>query len=849
MKKNVWIHLGLIIAMFAVACIYFSPALDGKVVYQGDTQKFEAMVKETKDYHAKTGEYALWNSRLFGGMPIYQVGGNPPMKGIINPIRRVVNLEFMGRGRDVGVLFLYLIGFYVALLVLGCSPWLSLFGALAFGLGSYNIIIVEAGHISKAWAMAMMAPILAGMVLCLRKSRVRSAECGDKAAAPGKLQTPNSELRTKQKDWLWGGLLFTLALALQLNFNHIQITFYTLIAALLLGVVHFVYSLVEKRFPKFIMGIAVLLVGAALAFGCNARSLVVSQQYAKQTMRGGNAITVTPEDLYHDGEPTSIGGKKSGLDIDYAFSWSYGIGETYTLLVPGAMGGGSSEPVSESSASYSNFHQKNMPLYWGNQPFTSGPVYFGAIVIFLFIMGLVLVKGPERWWLLAATLLAIVMSWGRNFMGFNEWLFNNLPLYNKFRTPSMSLVLANVCMVLLGVLGLRELFSADVDLRRKRLALYISGGATAAMLLIGLVVSGSLPFTGAVDEQMAPQYGAQWQQIQNIFIQDRKALFTSDSWRSLLFVALAFGALWFYLWQTSKTSRTSKTRLPVIISLALIVLTVIDLWGVDRRYLDESKFVSEQQFKLRPDEWDATIDQYALQFGDEDYRVFNLATNTFNDSKPAAFHRQVGGYSAVKMRRYQDIIDFYLARHINMRVLNMLNARYFVLGNGQVQRNPEALGNAWFVGEVKQVANSNEEILALNNFNPATTAIVDTSLFHAVTSLASDTSATITMEHQKPYNPDHLKYTTHSATDQLAVFSEIYYEPDWRAYIDGKPAEYIRANYILRAMVIPAGDHVIEFRDEAPLFHRMNTVTILASVLLVLLAGGAIVLVYRKKKQ
>ena len=827
MKKKIWIHLVLIVAMFGVACIYFSPALDGKVVYQGDTQKFEAMVKETRDYHEKTGDYALWNSSLFGGMPIYQVGYNPPMKSVIHPIRRVVNLEFIGLGRSVGVLFLYLVGFYVALLVLGCSPWVSLLGALAFGLGSYNIIIVEAGHISKAWAMAMMAPILAGMVLCMRRS---------------------VEGRDKKKDWLWGGLLFTIALALQLNFNHIQITFYTLIAAVLLGLVHLVYALVEKRFPRFVLGVGILIVGAGLAFACNARALMVSQQYAKQTMRGGNAITVTPEDLYHDGEPSSIGGKKSGLDIDYAFSWSYGVGETYTLLVPGAMGGGSSEPVGENSASYRTFHQKNMPLYWGNQPFTSGPVYFGAIVVFLFIMGLVLVKGPERWWLLAATLLAIVMSWGRNFMGFNEWLFNHLPLYNKFRTPSMSLVLANVCMVMLGMLGLREMFSSGVDVKRKKLALYIGGGVTAAMLLVGLVVSGSLPFAGAVDEQMAPQYGAQWQQIQDVFIQDRKALFSSDSWRSLLFVALAFVALWLYVRLSGRNSQSNRNTLTIVVALLLAVLTVIDLWGVDRRYLNESNFVSEQQFKLRPDEWDATIDQYALQFGDEDYRVFNLATNTFNDSKPAAFHRQVGGYSAVKMRRYQDIIDFYLSRHINMQVLNMLNTRYIVLNNGQVQRNPQALGNAWFVSELMPVDDANAEILAINNFNPATTAIVNSSEFPTASAVSGAAGDTIVMDHQHPYNPDKLRYNTHASSDRLAVFSEIYYEPDWRMYIDGKPAEYIRANYILRAAVIPAGDHVVEFRDEAPLFHRMNTVTILGSIVLVLLTAGGIFIVYRKKK-
>lgn len=822
----------MVMVALTVSLACFAPALSGKAIYQGDTQKYEAMVKETKDYQKKTGVYVHWNSAMFSGMPAYQVGGNPPVKSVFTPLQNVGTLKFLGLERNAGVLFFYLIGFYVALVALGCSPWLSLLGALAFGLGSYNIIIVEAGHITKAWSLAMTAPILAGMVLCLRERRTKN----------GERRTENG----KWRDWLWGGLLFTLALGLQLICNHIQITYYTVIGAVALGVVYAIYAIVQRRFPQFLAGVGVLVAGAALAFACNARTLMVSQEYAKQTMRGGNSITVTPEDLYHDGEPASIGGKKNGLDIDYAFSWSYGVGETYTLLVPGAMGGGSGEPVSKESASYKNFRQEQAPLYWGEQPFTSGPVYFGAIVVFLFLLGVLLVKGPQRWWLVAGTLVAIVMSWGHNLMPVNEWLFNHLPLYNKFRTPSMSLVLANVTMVLLGMLGLRELFDKEVPRRRKEVALYISGGVTAVVLLAGLVVSGSLPFTGASDRQMASQYGNQWPLIQSIFIEDRKALFRSDTWRSLLFVVLAFAVLCLYLRMEGKKGRGA---LPAVMSIVLAVLVVVDLWGVDRRYLNEKNYVSQQQLKLRPDPWDATIDQYAMQYGDNDYRVLNLATNTFNDSKPAAFHHQVGGYSAVKMRRYQDIIDFYLSRHINMQVLNMLNARYFVLQGGEVQRNPEALGNCWFVQDIQWVDDANGEILALNDFNPATTAVVDQSLMGEVMNGFApryDSTASIVMMMEKPYNPDCLKYTSHSTTDQLAVFSEIYYEPDWRAYIDGKRAEYIRANYILRAIIVPAGDHVIEFRNEAPLFHRMDRVTVIGSVVLVLLAAGAIVLYYRK---
>ena len=821
-SNKIWIHLGLVAAMLAVSFIYFSPILGGKALPQGDIIKADAMAKETRDYHQKTGDYALWNSAMFGGMPIYQVGGNPPVKSIFTPIKNIATLQPMGLERNAGVLFFYLVGFYVALIVLGCSPWVALLGALAFGLGSYNIIIIEAGHITKAWAMAMIAPILAGMALCLHR-------------------------RDKRTDWLWGGLLFTTALSLQLLCNHIQITHYTIIAALLLGVAHLIYAIKDRRLPQFGIAVGILLVGCAIAFACNSRNLMVSQQYAKQTMRGGNAITITPDALAGNTDTaTAATEQKSGLDIDYAFSWSYGIGETYTLLVPGAMGGGSSEPVSTNSASYKAFRQNQMPLYWGDQPFTSGPVYFGAIVIFLAIMGIILVKGPERWWLLAATVVAILLSWGRNFMGFNEWVFDHLPLYNKFRTPSMALVLANVCMVMLGMLGLRELFSNEVPAARKRVALYIGGGVTALTILAGIVVSSTLSYSGVADEQMAAQYGAQWPQIQSIFIQDRKALFTSDSWRSLLFVALAFAAIWIYLAKIGNKSKSGST----VISLLLIVLVVVDLWTVDRRYLNEKNYVSEQQIKLRPDPWDNAIDEQAAYFGDRDYRVLNLAVNTFNDSKPSAFHHQVGGYSAVKMRRYQDIIDFYLSRRISMPVLNMLNTRYVVVPEGQVQRNPEALGNCWLVDEICPVDDANAEILALNGFNPATTAVVNRNEF-SIPSISPSTDSTdrIEAEHASPYNPDLLRYRSHTSTDRLAVFSEIYYAPDWRAYIDGKPADYLRTNYILRGMLIPAGDHVIEFRNEAPLFHRMNTVTIVGSIVFLLLAAGGIYLCYRKKKE
>ena len=816
--KKTLIHGGIVLFFFLIAAIYMSPAFDGKVIQQGDTLKWQAMAKEQVDYHEKTGEYTTWTSSMFSGMPSYQVTSSP-LKSVFNKIQSVLNLYYLGFGRNIGVIFLYLIGFYVALLALGMSPWLSLLGALAFGLGSYNIIIIEAGHITKAYAMAMMAPIIGGMLLILQR-----------------------------KKYLWGGILFALALGIQISCNHIQITYYTMIMGLILGLVYLVYAIKDKEFKSLLLGVGIMLIGIGFAIGANARLLFINQEYVKYTMRGGSEITVTPEDLYKDGEPKSIAAS-NGLDIDYAYSWSYGKGETYTLLVPGAYGGGSGETVGTDSEFYKNFRQKQAPLYGGDQPFTSGPVYFGAIIIFLFVLGLFVVKGPERWWILLATILAILMSWGKNLMGFNSFLFYHLPLYNKFRTPSMSLVIANVTMVIMAMLALKAIFDKEnsVDKKKLNLGLYISTGITAGFILLMMVFSGSFSFSGVSDVQMAAQYGNQWDMIQDVLVKDRKALFMSDSWRSLILILISALFLWLYINQKIKQSG--------IIIGVLACLVLFDLWGVDRRYLNESNFITEKRTKLRPSQTDQTLDQYAAQFNDEDYRVFDLSVNTFNDSYPSAFHHQIGGYSAAKLRRYQDLIDFYLSRHINTNVLNMLNTRYVVVsgqdGQPMVQRNPEALGNAWFVDAYQLVEDPNAEILALNELNPADTAIIDKRFADMVQgkNLERDSNSVIVMEHQKPYNPDYVVYKTKTSKDQLAVFSEVYYAPDWRAYIDGKPAEYFRANYILRAMVIPAGEHKIEFKNEAPLMHKLDKISLIISILFVLAVAGSLVVYYRKGKK
>ncbi|MBR4804007.1 MAG: hypothetical protein IK032_05160 [Bacteroidales bacterium] len=813
-SKKILTHVAIIVICLVVSIAYFYPVLQGKVVYQSDTLNAQAMSAEQDRYRETTGEYTHWTPGMFSGMPSYQISAKP-QQSIFTTLKRVLIMRDLGWERDIAVLFLYLLGFYICLVALGANPWISLIGAIAFGLGSYNIIILEAGHITKGWAISMMAPILAGMVLAFKKK------------------------------YVWGGILFTLALGLQITFNHIQITYYTALMAGILGLVYLIFAIREKTLKQFFTGVVVLLIGSVFVLATNASHLVVNQEYAKYTMRGGSEISVTPEDLYKDGEPKSIAGEKSGLNIDYAYNWSYGKGETFTIMVPGFYGGGSGEKVSHESEFYKNFHSEHAPLYWGDQPFTSGPVYFGAIIVFLFVFGLFVVKGPERWWLLIAAALAIIMSWGKHF-GFNEFLFDNLPYYNKFRTPSMSLVIANVAMVILAVLALKAVFDRGAenapDQKKLNRGLYISAGITAGLCLIFIVFAGSFSYSGLSDEQMAQQYGQNWPFIEETLMNDRKSLLMGDSFRSLALIVLAAGAIWLFVNQ--------KIKKAWLIVAAIAALVVFDLWGVDKRYLNESNFVSKNQFALYPTQEDMSIDQAAAETGDKDYRVLDLVHNTFNDAKPSAFHHQIGGYHAAKLRRYQDIIDFYISRHINMSVLNMLNARYFVTPDG-IQRNMYALGNAWFVDKYHLVDDANAEILALNKLNPADTAVVGADFAEMVKGkdLSRDSNSTIEMQHQTPYNPDYVAYKTHTTKEQLAVFSEIYYAPDWRAYIDGQPAEYLRVNYILRAMVVPAGDHQIEFRNEGPTKAKWDKITLASSIVLVVVIIGTLVIYYIRKRK
>ena len=792
LTKKIITHAVIVLLFFVIAVVYMHPILEGKIIAQGDVMQYRWTSSEYSKFKQETGETAYWNSSAFSGMPMYQMH-NIPSKNLFQPLKYVLTLTFIGEGTegrncDWGIIFLYLLGFYVALSALGVNPWLSLLGAIAFGFGSYNIIIIETGHITKAWAISMIAPILAGMILAFRKK------------------------------YLWGMLLFTIALGLQIQFNHIQITYYTLLMAVVVGIVYLVYSIKNKEFKHFAKGVGGLVICAMLVLLSTSRYFMVNAEYVKHTMRGGSEITVNEHDLYGTESQTNT---IDGLDADYASEWSYGKAETTTLLVPGFYGGSSDE------------------LYWGDQRFTNGTVYIGAIIVFLFILGLLTVKEQERWWLLATAIIGILLAWGSNLQWFNVLLRNYLPMYNKFRSPSMSLVIVSVSAVVMALLALRQIFN-DSDRKKYNIPIYISAGITLITCILTAIVGPHVgSFSGAGDSGLGKA-------TIDALVADRKSMMIADAWRSFGFVLATAVVLWLYINNKLKNSK--------LIVAIIGVLVIVDLIGIDNRYLNDSKYIKESALDLKPDDGDKQIYKLAEENNDIDYRVFNIKPkqgSAFNDARTSAFHHSAGGYSAVKLGRYQDIMELYLA-HYDKNVMNMLNIRYFLKykdGAYQVRRNADAFGNAWFVDSVKYVDSANEEILALNDKNLKNTAIVNKNDFSGFSaSYAHDSTAEISLVTEKPYNPNSRKYLVRTNKNALAVFSEIYYSPDWRAYIDGNPAEYFRANYLLRAMEIPAGEHTIEFRNDAPTFHKWETVELASSIFLAILIVVAIFLNFRKKK-
>ena len=849
-------HIVAVTIFLIISIILFSPIIKGKELQQSDMMNYFGVVKELDDYEKKTGDGSYWINSLFSGMPSLQIKA-PTQSNIFVPMSEP--LKLWGWELNIGVVFLYMIGFYIIMTALGVSPWLSLLAGISFALASYNIIIIEVGHITKAWAMAMMAPILGSMILIFRKK------------------------------YLVGIPIFIVALGLQINFNHIQITYYTLLAALSMGIVYFIYSIKDKTLKSFAIGVGIMIIGAIISLMPNSASMVLNQEYVSHTMRGGSEITVKPQG---DNQTKN----EKGLSIDYAYQWSYGIGESLSVLIPDARGGGSSDQRYEKNAKNrislaqttppargndpninQVFNQYVASSYWGEQPFTAGTVYFGSIIIFLSLLGFLLINSRERWWLLIATIIGFVLAWGNNFLVINEWLFYNLPLYNKFRTPSMALVLSNATLIIVAFMGLKEFFSDKIDSKKKLKSLYISAGVAGGIALIaGVLPDMFASFSSSKDKIFEDYLGQAF--IQALY-EDRKAMFVSDAWRSFILIALSFASLYLFAAKKIKSSN--------IIVLILGVLIIFDLWGVSKRYLTEDNFKKKQELSFFASPADEEIYRLNQENNINHYRVYNLTVNTFNDATTSYFHPSIGGYHGAKLQRYQDLIDFYMLNPnyrqldlsdtsklranqlrqiyfqfqgqippVNFGVLSMLDAKYFILplgenGQGVPIQNSEACGAAWFVPSIDWAKDANEEIQKLDNFSPKEKAIIDVKFKDIVKPITGfDPNATVVFEKDANNNPQYLKYTTNSSTDGILIMSEIYYDEFWKCYIDGVETPYFRANYVLRGVSVPKGKHIIEFKLESQTQKTFNIIALLGSILVVLIILACIGYpIYKKRKQ
>ncbi len=826
MKKSIP-HIIAIVSFLVITFAYLSPVFSGKDIFGGDTQSYMGMAQEANTFNETHDNPTLWTGSMFSGMPTYQIcmKDDNSIVSLADDALRVLP------GPTYRV-FLYLVGFYILLIAFGLSPYWAIAGSIAFAFGSYNLIIIVAGHNTKAVAIAYMAPIIASIYLGFKK----------------------------EKPYL-GATLLALFLGLGLYANHIQIIYYTLFIALILGISEIIFAIKEKTIKKFLLSTAFLCLGAILAVGLNATRLITTAEYSKHTMRGdSNGLTILES------------GDKHGLDLDYITAWSYGIDETFTLLIPDFKGGSSQTYLDADSHTAEKMGQitgfrdskkdltnadkerlartsnprnlaelmyiQPMPTYWGTQPFTSGPVYAGAIVCFLFIVGCIIVPNRQRWWLISATLLGILLSWGHNFMPFTEFFVNYVPLYDKFRTVSMTLTISCLCMAILAFLAIKELTSESVDTKEKLKALYIGAGITGGLcLLFAIIPSLAGDFSSASDNS----YGSSYSFLTETLPQDRMAMLQSDALRSLIFITLAFALLFFYVKGKIKA---------VVASVALIVLCAADMIPVASRYLNERSFVKKE---VRNKPFSASeADKFILADKTEDFRVLNLTVDVFNSSAPSYFHKNVGGYSAVKLRRYQELIEVHISKEIrdftaslrtistlgeaeeifkNTPVLNMLNTKYVIYAPQAMPiSNPYKLGNAWLVDSVNFVNSADEEMLSLGLDSLQNTVIIDKAVENAPKDQKYN-SVNGKIELVK-YEPNVMTYKFTSTENQLAVFSEIYYPDGWNAYINGEKAEYFRANYLLRAMELKAGDYTIEFRFEPKSYDIGKILSIICSILL-----------------
>lgn len=795
-----------IIAFAAITLIYFTPILEGKRIKQHDIEMYKGMSQEINQFREETGEQSLWTNSMFGGMPAWNIGVQQN-SNLMTYIQKIIGLGFPSPIMSV---FISMLGFFILLLVLDCKIWISFIGALAYGFTSYLFIVMGAGHNSKAVAMAYMAPVIAGIIL------------------------------TYKGKYLWGAVLTAIALALEIRAGHIQITYYLFMIVLIFVIAEFIETIKNKKYPEFFKASGILVCAAILAILTSTTTLYANYEFGKETMRGKPVLT------------ENTGNQTRGLDRDYVTQWSYGIGETWSLMIPNVKGGasayiGNDNPALEKASPRFRSMIAQNNAYWGDQPGTSGPVYVGAIVCFFFVLGLFVVKGKIKWVLLIATILSILLSWGKNFMGFTDFFLDYFPMYNKFRAVSMTLVIAEVCMPILAFLTLAEVIRNPECLKKNKIYLYISFGLTAGLCLLFYIIPDV--FFNFLSQGEAAQFaqlgagkdGAIYQTFANELEKVRMAIFKSDAIRSFLFITVAAIIL------LINVNGKLKNNVMFVMLAALVVL---DMFPINKRYLNNDNFIDSRRFE-KPFVM-SEIDKQILQDNSLNYRVMDLTKNTFNDASTSYFHKSIGGYHGAKLRRYQDIINRYLGGNSVgndgfWNVLNMLNTKYLIYpqGNKPVANiNPDAFGNAWIVSDIKWVTTPNEEIAAIENTDVKTTAIVNDEFRNVIGDFnPSSVSGTIKLD---SYKPNELVYSFNSSKDELVVFSEIWTNKGWTLWIDGNESPLIRADYILRAAVIPAGNHEIMMRYEPKIWKVGNTIQFISSLILILGLIAAIVVTYRK---
>ena len=835
--KSIVPHAVAVLIFLALTLVYFSPVLEGKDIKQDDAIGSMGWGKDARDYHEESGEYSYWSNAMFSGMPCNYTF-SPQPDNVFKPIGEIVTLNVFGASyRHIGCIFLTFIGCYILLLALGCKSWLSIAGSIAYTLGSYNFIIIDAGHMNKSLVIATMAPLIGGIILCYRRK-------------------------------LLVGALVTLIFAgLNIYWSHQQVSYYVLLTALIMAIVYFIYAIREKWLKYYWKATGVLAVVALLSAAPAVGILLPTSDYAKSSMRGGSELN------------TKNGEKSTGLDTDYAFAWSYGKAESFTLLVPNLYGSSSACNVGTDSELYKAYRDfmidsyadmvleqnpgaskseavryiKNnrqimkeinsdaanfagyAPTYWGEQPGTSGPVYAGAIICFLFVLGLIIVRGAEKWWLIGATVFSLILAWGSNLSGINNFLFEYMPFYNKFRAPSMALVVTTLTMSTLAILAVKQFIECAKENEKIQNAMYIAMGVVGGItLLFAVVPDAFFDFTSNADVRYA-----QVPELLDALVMQRRSMLVSDAWRSFAFIAATAALMWAY------TKYNMKQQLFIT---ALGVLLLLDMWPVCKRFVNNDKFMPKKETTaIRETAADREVKM--LAGNDPHYRVFNLTDHNgpFNEAFTSYKHKSIGGYSPAKLARYQDIIERYLSK-LNLNVISMLNTRFFITPDG-VQENYDAFGNCWFVNNIEWVNSANEEIAAIENVDKHT-AYIDNMWKKDVENPELYNNGAAGIIRLTEYrNPGNIIYMSSSPEPKMAIFSEVYYKT-WKAYIDGKEVTPIRANYILRALPIPAGEHTIEFKcvDELMIkSHRWSTyMSILVGIVILGLAGFGI---YRKVKK